>query len=92
MPEKQYKGWRDDTGIHVTVNDEPLQHLPYHSPDGFEWGDSGRGSADLALAFSRIISTKWTMCCATLVGHGSPSACELPLSPSVQEVCGVRLA
>jgi hypothetical protein len=34
----------------VTVNDEPLQHLPYHSPDGFEWGDSGRGSADLALA------------------------------------------
>ena len=69
MPEKQYKGWRDDTGIHVTVNDEPLQPCD-PSPDGFGWGDSGHGAPDLALVISRIISTKWTMCCASLVGHG----------------------
>jgi hypothetical protein len=28
----------------------PLTHVPYHSPDGFEWGYAGSGPADLALA------------------------------------------
>ena len=28
----------------------PLTHYPYHSPDGFEWGYTGSGPADLALA------------------------------------------
>lgn len=27
-----------------------LKHLPYHSPDGFEWGYCGSGPADLAIA------------------------------------------
>src|SRR3990170_4477229 len=28
----------------------PLTHIPFHSPDGFEWGYAGSGPADLALA------------------------------------------
>ncbi|MDI6857213.1 MAG: DUF6166 domain-containing protein [Dehalococcoidia bacterium] len=28
----------------------PLTHVPYHSPDGVEWGYAGSGPADLALA------------------------------------------
>jgi Family of unknown function (DUF6166) len=28
----------------------PLKHIPYHSPDGFEWGYLGSGPADLGLA------------------------------------------
>jgi len=28
----------------------PLTHVPYHSPDGFQWGYLGSGPADLALA------------------------------------------
>jgi len=28
----------------------PLTHIPYHSPDGLEWGYLGSGPADLALA------------------------------------------
>lgn len=28
----------------------PLTHVPYHSPDGFEWSYAGSGPADLALA------------------------------------------
>ncbi|MPZ50844.1 MAG: hypothetical protein GEU75_16355 [Dehalococcoidia bacterium] len=27
-----------------------LMHIPFHSPDGFEWGYAGSGPADLALA------------------------------------------
>jgi hypothetical protein len=27
---------------------QPLKHLMYHSPDGFEWGYGGSGPADLA--------------------------------------------
>jgi hypothetical protein len=27
-----------------------LTHIPFHSPDGFEWGYAGSGPADLALA------------------------------------------
>jgi hypothetical protein len=51
-----YKGWRtrrqpSERGeCHVTVNDRPLHHYAYHSPDGFEWGYVGSGPADLALA------------------------------------------
>jgi len=32
------------------LSDEPLHHVSYHSPDGFEWGYGGGGPADLALA------------------------------------------
>jgi hypothetical protein len=27
-----------------------LRHICYHSPSGFQWGDGGSGSADLALS------------------------------------------
>jgi len=41
--------------VENVVDDEPsdrrpLTHVPYHSPDGFEWGYRGSGPADLALA------------------------------------------
>jgi hypothetical protein len=41
--------------VQNVVGDEPsdrrpLTHVPYHSPDGFEWGYAGSGPADLALA------------------------------------------
>ncbi len=41
--------------VQNVVDDEPadsrpLTHIPYHSPDGFEWGYAGSGPADLALA------------------------------------------
>jgi hypothetical protein len=29
---------------------QELTHIPFHSPDGFEWGYAGSGPADLALA------------------------------------------
>ncbi len=29
---------------------EPLHHVVYHSPNGFEWGYGGSGPADLALS------------------------------------------
>ena len=45
-----YQGWRDDKGITVVVNDRPLRHVAWHSPDGFEWGYAGSGPADLALS------------------------------------------
>jgi hypothetical protein len=57
-----YHGHRPLTGpVRVwveTLNDgddrraigRPLQHRMRHSPDGFEWGFSGSGPADLALA------------------------------------------
>lgn len=48
--QKTYTGYRDDTGVHVTVNGRPLRHIDYHSPDGFEWGYGGSGPADLALS------------------------------------------
>lgn len=42
-------------GWHVIVQEEgkedrPLEHIEYHSPDGFAWGYSGSGPADLALS------------------------------------------
>jgi hypothetical protein len=33
-----------------TLNEKPLYHVDYHSPDGFEWGYGGSGPADLALS------------------------------------------
>ncbi len=41
--------------VENVVDGEPsdcrlLTHVPYHSPDGFEWGYAGSGPADLALA------------------------------------------
>jgi hypothetical protein len=39
----------DDDGTHRAIG-RPLQHRVRHSPDGFEWGYSGSGPADLALA------------------------------------------
>lgn len=41
--------------VENVVDDEPsdsrpLTHIPYHSPDGFEWSYAGSGPADLALA------------------------------------------
>jgi len=34
----------------VTVNGEPLPHVVFHSPTGYEWGYGGSGPADLALS------------------------------------------
>lgn len=53
---KVYWGERAGKGqIVVTVNGVPLSPVPSqkirnHSPDGFEWGYSGSGPAQLALA------------------------------------------
>lgn len=47
-----YRGIRTPTGLQITVEDQgrnrPLPHQVYHSPDGFEWGYTGSGPADLA--------------------------------------------
>lgn len=49
-----YRGYRDESGAaRVTVNGAtlpPRHDLRNHSPDGFEWGYSGSGPAQLALA------------------------------------------
>ena len=51
---KVYKGRRLNpeegtiSSVVVTVNNEPLKHMIYHSPDGFNWGYGGSGPADLA--------------------------------------------
>jgi hypothetical protein len=50
---KQYRGIRTGDGTTVTVNGQPLNprhDLRNHSPNGFEWGYSGSGPAQLALA------------------------------------------
>lgn len=52
---KLYIGYRDKTGVAITVNDEKLQlepslELHSHSPTGFEWGSGGSGPSQLALA------------------------------------------
>ena len=50
---KTYHGWRSGYAVDVTVNGRPLEprfDLWYHSPTGFEWGYSGSGPAQLALA------------------------------------------
>jgi len=51
--QKEYRGRQAADGVVVTVNGRPLnpRHDLYnHSPDGFEWGYSGSGPAQLALA------------------------------------------
>jgi len=50
---KTYRGKRiygDCPGVEVTVDGKPLKHIVHHSPNGFEWGYSGSGPADLALS------------------------------------------
>jgi hypothetical protein len=50
---KEYRGIRIGDGATVTVNSQPLNprhDLRNHSPNGFEWGYSGSGPAQLALA------------------------------------------
>jgi hypothetical protein len=48
-----YKGIRDGSWCSVTVDGRPLDprvDLGNHSPSGFDWGNDGSGSAQLALA------------------------------------------
>jgi hypothetical protein len=54
-----YRGERQPTGerlawVEIPANGgvwrEPVKHLVFHSPDGFEWGYGGSGPADLSLA------------------------------------------
>jgi hypothetical protein len=56
---KIYTGKRTKNGVEVSVKiidlrnrtrERKLRHIPFHSPDGFEWGYGGSGPADLALA------------------------------------------
>ena len=50
---KTYEGRREGYAVLVTVNGHPLNprlDLWNHSPTGFEWGYSGSGPAQLALA------------------------------------------
>jgi hypothetical protein len=50
---KRYEGKRTGHALDVTVNGRPLnprKDLWNHSPNGFEWGYSGSGPAQLALA------------------------------------------
>ena len=50
---KTYEGRREGYAVLVTVNGRPLNprlDLWNHSPTGFEWGYSGSGPAQLALA------------------------------------------
>ena len=50
---KTYTGTRSESGVIVLVDGRPLDpRLDWqnHSPAGFEWGDGGTGSAQLALA------------------------------------------
>lgn len=50
---KRYEGRRKGGDVEVTVNGLPLNprfDLRSHSPIGFEWGYSGSGPAQLALA------------------------------------------
>lgn len=51
-----YKGtWSQEKWYQVTIDDRPFdpkpsQKIRNHSPDGFSWGYSGSGPAQLALA------------------------------------------
>jgi Family of unknown function (DUF6166) len=50
---KTYEGSREGHAVDATVNGRPLNprlDLYNHSPTGFEWGYSGSGPAQLALA------------------------------------------
>lgn len=56
--ERLYVGWRDPLHaltrrvwvVEADGHVMPLSHVCCHSPDGFEWGYTGSGPADLALA------------------------------------------
>ena len=51
------KRWFGDRGAEVEINGAPLDprlDLRNHSPDGFEWGYSGSGPAQLALAILAV--------------------------------------
>lgn len=64
---KTYIGRRMENGTMVTVDGAPGQRLPRplpprfdlrnHAPDGFEWGYSGSGPAQLALALCADVLT-----------------------------------
>jgi hypothetical protein len=63
---KIYTGARSDSGATVLVDGRPLEgrrDWHNHSP-GFEWGDDGDGSAQLALA---ILADYWGPPCRALV-------------------------
>ena len=50
---KIYRGTRKGSAVDVTVDGRPLKprlDLWNHSPSGYEWGYSGSGPAQLALA------------------------------------------
>ncbi len=81
---KFYQGRRieNELTVHVipddsTVGDrEPLTHVSYHSPDGFEWGYGGSGPADLALAIlvDLLEEDPKKVLPYALAGKGEPSA------------------
>ena len=53
VPQKLYIGSRiGGCSVHVVKGDRlrSLDHVEYHSPDGFEWGYAGSGPADTALS------------------------------------------
>ena len=41
---------QQETGVIVTVDGRPLEHVVRHSPTGLEWGYGGSGPSDLALS------------------------------------------
>jgi hypothetical protein len=64
---KIYTGARSESGVTVLVDGQPLDwRLDWHnhSPGGFEWGDDGSGSAQLALA---VLADYWGPPCRALV-------------------------
>lgn len=64
---KAYTGSRSESGVTVLVDGRPLDpRLDWHnhSPAGFDWGDGGAGSAQLALA---IMADFWGPPCRALV-------------------------
>jgi hypothetical protein len=75
---KVYRGIRRPNGSVdvVIVEDhvaEPLPHVVWHSPDGFEWGYHGSGPADLALSMlADALGEKQTQAQAK---HFDPSSC-----------------
>lgn len=53
MPKIYFGHRRSDFDLEVTVDDKPLKwrnDLMNHSPDGLNWGYSGSGAAQLAIA------------------------------------------
>lgn len=48
---KVYRIERTGLGIvHATVNGHPLPHVEYHTQKGFDFGNAGKESQDLALS------------------------------------------